>query len=93
MSKGNRMADPTDIEKKSLEAHVELCAERYRSLELKVSDVRNDIASVKGVLQETHELVHNMSDKRNSQLIQWGSSLILVLIGSVGYLLSTYVIK
>ena len=27
------MADTTDIEKKSLEAHVELCAERYRLLE------------------------------------------------------------
>jgi hypothetical protein len=30
------MADTTDIEKKSLEAHVELCAERYRHLELKL---------------------------------------------------------
>ena len=30
------MADTTDIEKKSLEAHVELCAERYRLLEVKL---------------------------------------------------------
>jgi hypothetical protein len=27
------MAETTDIEKKSLEAHVELCAERYNALE------------------------------------------------------------
>jgi hypothetical protein len=33
------MVDTTDIEKKSLEAHVELCAERYRMLELKVETV------------------------------------------------------
>ena len=30
------MVDTTDIEKKSLEAHVELCAERYRFLENKL---------------------------------------------------------
>jgi hypothetical protein len=30
------MVEPTDIEKKSLEAHVELCAERYNALENKI---------------------------------------------------------
>ena len=40
------MADTADIEKKSLEAHVELCAERYRMLELKVETVEKDIAEV-----------------------------------------------
>ena len=33
------MADTTEIEKKSLEAHVELCAERYRFLEEKLESV------------------------------------------------------
>ena len=33
------MADTTEIEKKSLEAHVELCAERYRFLENKLEMV------------------------------------------------------
>ena len=33
------MADTTDIEKKSLEAHVELCAERYRLLETKLESM------------------------------------------------------
>ena len=87
------MADTTDIEKKSLEAHVELCAERYRALELKVADVRDDIAAIKVVLQQTHELVHQLSEKRNNQLVQWGGSIIVLLVGSVGYLLATYVIK
>ena len=31
--------DTTEIEKKSLEAHVELCAERYKLLELKLETV------------------------------------------------------
>jgi len=33
------MADTTDIEKKSLEAHVDLCAERYNFLVLKLESV------------------------------------------------------
>ena len=31
------MSDTTEIEKKSLEAHVELCAERYKLLETKLT--------------------------------------------------------
>ena len=31
--------DTTDIEKKSLEAHVELCAERYKLLEMKIESI------------------------------------------------------
>ena len=33
------MASSTDIEKKSLEAHVELCAERYANLENKLDSL------------------------------------------------------
>ena len=38
------MADTTDIEKKSLEAHVELCAQRYNALEKMIDDVKADTA-------------------------------------------------
>ena len=31
------MVEATEIEKKSLEAHVELCAERYKNIELALS--------------------------------------------------------
>ena len=37
------MADTTDIEKKSLEAHVELCAERYKFLETKLDSLEAHI--------------------------------------------------
>jgi hypothetical protein len=40
------MVDTTDIEKKSLEAHVELCAERYRMLELKIETVEQEISAM-----------------------------------------------
>ena len=85
------MADTTDIEKKSLEAHVELCAERYRMLELKIETVENDVASVKSMVAEVHAMVHKMAEKRNDQLIAWGIGVIGVLLGVVGWLATHYV--
>ena len=38
----------TDIEKKSLEAHVELCAERYSNLEFKLENLDKRMDSLEG---------------------------------------------
>ena len=85
--------DTTDIEKKSLEAHVELCAERYRMLELKIETVESSIDSVKSVVTEVHGMVHTMSAQRNDQLISWGIGIISFLVATVGWMLTNYVFK
>jgi hypothetical protein len=87
------MVDTTDIEKKSLEAHVELCAQRYTALEQRIDDVKQDTAELKATIQEVHRLVHKMSDSRNSQLIGWGVGVIGFLTAALGYLISHYVLK
>ena len=87
------MVDTTDIEKKSLEAHVELCAERYRALELQIGSVKSDIDDVKAVITEVHEMVHSMAEKRNNQLINWGLGIITFLTGMIGWLVTHYVLK
>lgn len=87
------MVDTTDIEKKSLEAHVELCAERYRALEIQISTVKTDIDDVKTMVHEVHGIVHKMSEKRNNQLISWGLGIITFLTGVVGWLITHYVLK
>jgi hypothetical protein len=98
------MAETTDIEKKNLEAHVELCAERYRALETQFTEVKKDIHEVKDLAEKTHALVNNMSEKtyalinnmaekRNTQLINWGIGIIGALVASTVYLLVTYVFK
>jgi len=85
--------DTTDIEKKSLEAHVELCAERYRSLELQLASANNSISSLKDMVTEVHEMVHKMGAKRNDQLMGWGIGIIGFLVATVGWLVSNYVLK
>ena len=87
------MAETTDIEKKSLEAHVELCAQRYTALEQSIDDVKQDTAELKTTIQEVHRLVHKMSDIRNTQLIGWGVGVIGFLTAIIGYLVTHYVLK
>ena len=85
--------DTTDIEKKSLEAHVELCAERYKLLELKLETLESNVDSLKTTINEVHDMVQIMASKRNDQLISWGAGIIGVLLGTIGWLVSHYLLK
>jgi hypothetical protein len=87
------MVDTTDIEKKSLEAHVELCAERYKMLELKLESVDSKIAEVHSAVGVIAATVNKMAEKRNDQLIGWGIGVIGALVSTVVWLLTQYVFK
>lgn len=78
--------EPTDIERKNLETHVELCAQRYKFLEQKLTGLES-------VIREVHDMIANTKDKRNDQLIGWGVGVIVSLLGIIGWLLSIYVIN
>lgn len=87
------MSETTELEKKSLEAHVDLCAQRYRFLEQKFEQVEGKITEQGRVIHEVHDMVQSMSEKRNEQLMAWGMGIIGALVAIVGYLLVTYVVK
>jgi hypothetical protein len=87
------MVDTTEIEKKSLEAHVELCAERYKMLELKLESVDSKIAEVHSDVGVIAATVSKMAEKRNDQLIGWGIGIIGALVSTVVWLLTQYVFK
>lgn len=87
------MVEPTDIEKKSLEAHVELCAQRYNALEKCIKDVKDDVTEMKDVIGEVRDIVHAMSEKRTDQLLYWGGAIIGSLVAAVAYLVAHYVIR
>lgn len=87
------MSDTTDIEKKSLEAHVELCAERYKLLETKLENVETAVVSAKTMIQSVSDTVNKMSEKSNDRLIKWGVGIIATLAGACGWLLTHYLSK
>jgi hypothetical protein len=87
------MPETTEIEKKSLEAHVELCAERYNQLEQRFQHVEDKISGLDGLLREVHDMIQRMSEKRTDQIISWGVGIIGALIATTAYLLINYVFK
>jgi hypothetical protein len=82
------MADTTDLEKKSLEAHVDLCAQRYRFLEQKFQQVEEKITDQGQVIREVHDMVHAISEKRTEQVMSWGIGIIGMLAGVVAWLVT-----
>lgn len=87
------MVDTTDIEKKSLEAHVELCAERYKFLEEKLESLEKKLTTVIESVDAVKNTVQTMATKNNDRLINWAVGTIVSLIGTVAYLIINYVLK
>ena len=87
------MTNTTDIEKKSLEAHVELCAERYKLLETKLESVEEGVAKTNVMVSELSDSMSRMAEKSNDRLIKWGVGIIATLAGAVGWLLTHYLSK
>jgi prefoldin subunit 5 len=85
--------ETTDIEKKSLETHVELCAQRYKYLEEKLENVEQNMINLNTVIQEIHGMMQKMSDKHTDRLINWGIGIIVFLAGIIGWFLTHYVLK
>ena len=85
--------DTKDIEKKSLEAHVELCAERYKLLETKLETLDEKLEVVTTAIEDVKTAIQSMAEKRNNQLIAWGVGIIGSLAGIVAWLVTHYVLK
>lgn len=87
------MADTTEIEKKSLEAHVELCAQRYKFLEDKLESVEEKCVTLVKAISDVNDTVQTMATKNNDRLIQWGIGIIGFLVATCVYLINHYVFK
>lgn len=70
----------TDIEKQSLEAHVELCAERYDKLETKLNSVEKKVEKLEEHVIAIRESLAGSGDRQSKQLIAIGTAIISVLI-------------
>ena len=87
------MSETTEIEKKSLEAHVELCAERYRYLEEKLDSLESRSIENNKMISDIKSMVQTVVNKRNDQIISWGVGIIIALGSVIGWFITHYVIK
>lgn len=86
------MNTPTPLERKNLETHVELCSERYKFLEQKLETVEEKVTGLETVIREVHDMIADMTQRRNDQIVTWGGGIIATLIGVIGWLVVTYVV-
>ena len=73
----------TEIEKKSLEAHVELCAERYSNLETKLENLDNRMDKIEGHIVDIKDTLTKVGGENNKTLITIGTSVFVALLTAV----------
>lgn len=77
-----------EIEKENLEAHVELCAERYRRLEEKFEDIEEKISSVSTDLGRIKADIAKDNKVIIKTLIATAGTIIVALISTAATLLT-----
>ena len=73
----------TDIEKKSLEAHVELCAERYDGLNRRFDQVEERLTKLETMVIEIKDCVHRLNSRQTDQWTHARDIVIGVLFAAV----------
>jgi len=73
----------TEIEKKSLEAHVELCAERYKNLEDKLQSLDVRMGKIEELIGEIKNAVASTPNESNKTIITIGTAIVAALIGGL----------
>ena len=77
----------SELEKESLEAHVDLCSERYTTLVRELKGMGARMEKFEQTLSELRDMMIRLKTDRQQQLINWGIGIIGVLASAVGALL------
>lgn len=81
------MTTPTNIEKKSLEAHVEICAVRYGALETKLSNLEQRMDKMEMYLVNIKDSLENRMEDRSKAVMGWTITILGVLLSALlGYI-------
>ena len=82
----------TELEKKSLEAHVDLCQQRYLALEHRLERLEQRFEKMEHTLTEIKDAIHQAHKAEISQLLGIAGTIIAVLLGVVGFLFNRGVV-
>jgi hypothetical protein len=86
---------PTDIEKESLEAHVELCAQRYDAMKDNMERMETRLTNVETIVKEIKDMLVEKESKAYIKLLNIGiaviGSLLTALLGIGVYLIKNHI--
>lgn len=74
------MARATDIEKESLEAHVELCQQRYESLERRLTTIEHKVEEIKEAMIESRTSLNKVIIGSAGTIVAGLLSTVIVLL-------------
>ena len=77
------MMASTDIEKENLEAHVELCAERYKNLHDKLDSLDTRMSKIEGLIADIKQSVSAVPNESNKTIIAIGTAIVGAMIGAI----------
>ena len=81
------MPGPSEIEKQSLEAHVEICAVRYGALDTKLNNLEQRMDKMEMYLIGIKESLENKLEDRSKSVMGWTITILGVLLSAIlGYL-------
>lgn len=81
------MAKPSDIEKQSLEAHVEICAVRYANLETKLENLEHRMDKLETYLVGIKDSLDSKLEGRGKQSVSVLVSILgVILAGLIGFI-------
>jgi hypothetical protein len=82
---------PTDIEKESLEAHVELCAQRYDAMKDNMERMETRLTNVETIVKQIKDMLAEKENQAYKKLLGFGftiiGSLLTALMGMALYLI------
>jgi hypothetical protein len=70
----------TEIEKQNLEAHVELCAQRYEALESRLSNIEKKVGGLQKIIEDSHNSMTKVLIGTGGTVVTAILSLIVVLL-------------
>ena len=81
------MSTTTEIEKENLEAHVELCAERYKNLETKLNNLEDRMDKLEGHMVDIKNHLTNKIEGQDKQTVNIIVSVFgVILAGLIGFI-------
>ena len=83
---------PLEIEKESLEVHVELCAQRYEEMNEKLDSLDSRTTAIERILNEIKDRINSAKNENTERLLKWSTAiiafLITIIIGFGGHYIS-----
>ena len=77
------MSSASAIEKENLEAHVELCAERYKNLNDKLENLDDRMHKIEALMLEIKSSIESKPNESNKTIIAIGTTIVGAMIGAI----------